>query len=197
MRYHQLRSSIGNRGLAPLILIIIIVVALAALGGGYFAVRSTPLGAKLGLKPATSEKGLAGETTAGGDAIDNLSVTAPVFDYSTSTLPELKLSAANPGAPGAVSTSNLFPSLSLDTDFDYSLNLNVALPTVEFDVTPAAPAGETPAAPDGEQPADGGSQGGTTPSASNCAQFSSVPSCSYVGDPNGKTLCEACKAAGF
>lgn len=31
----------------------------------------------------------------------------------------------------------------------------------------------------------------------NCAQFSGVPDCSYVSDPQGRELCEDCKAAGY
>jgi hypothetical protein len=44
---------------------------------------------------------------------------------------------------------------------------------------------------------EAGAPSNATANATSCAQFNGIPSCSYVGDPQGATLCNQCKAAGF
>lgn len=51
--------------------------------------------------------------------------------------------------------------------------------------SPAGQAGQAPAGAPSGAPADAGASGG-------CSQFESVPSCSYIGDPNGQAMCKQC-----
>jgi len=162
-------------------LVIGAVILLAAVGGVIAFVVSrqgAPIGEKGGPEVVTTEQ-----------ALDELTIGDPGMDFSVSPLGELGLSGFDLG--GGVS-GDLFGNIGVDSDLDYDGDLTLDLPTVQltaptdFDI-------ETPAE---EQPSEG-EQSQSQANAANCAQFSSVPSCSYVTDPNGRTLCDACKAAGY
>lgn len=136
------------------------------------------------------EGGLGGAVAATvGQALDALAVGAPSLDFSVSPLGELGLSAFDLGSDVA---DDLFGNIGVDSDFSYEGDLTLEVPEAEI----AAPTEFSIEMPAEEQPSEG-EQSQSQANAANCAQFSSVPSCSYVTDPNGRTLCEACKAAGY
>ncbi len=186
------------RGFAPLIAIVILVALALAAGGGFYAYRAVkapaapaaPTPVAEGVQPSGQT-----EPAAGGDALAGIAVAAPSIEMpSASALPGLEVSALNLSS-AALPSTGIFRDLSAKTDTSYSYKLDIATPEVQIDA-PAAPA-----APSGGSTGGSGTGGGqTTPSASSCAQFSSMPSaqyCSMVSDPNGQTLCQACKSAGF
>ncbi len=122
------------------------------------------------------------------DLMAGVEVSAPAFDFSVSPLNAVDLSAFNL-SPSL--TSDLFSAPGVSATVSYASSVSLALPSVnltmptDFNIEQSAPPTQE-----------------TTPSqgqvnASNCAQFSAVPSCTYVSDPNGQTLCNQCKAAGF
>jgi len=153
--------------------------------------------------------------------LDNIKIPAPVISASASPIPNLKFSSLNlavPQLPG----KGIMKSVAGKRDYNVNASASVTTPDVASMVqgempagTPSGsggpPAGETggppantpsPAAPSGSAaptttaPAGTGSQAPTI-TAANCAQFSGVPSCSYVTDPSGQTMCNQCKAAGL
>ncbi len=205
MNYHSFRQR-SNRGIAPLIIILIAVAVLAAAGGGYVvATRTGLLGQKMAAKPAPAGPGAAGtgQTAAAATGVDSIQIAAPSFDFSFSPVPSLEASAFNVGSPSVASAAGAFSGLNIKADLSVDTDLNVALPEIDtadlMPTTLAQPA--TPPAtepPPAAPPSGGGS--GTTVNQSSCAQFAAMPSaqyCSQVGDPNGRTLCEQCKAAGY
>lgn len=137
--------------------------------------------------------------------LDAIKIKIPIFDLSSSPVPNLKISPLNlslPQLPG----KGMLENFGVDKDVAYKGGA-VEIPIPEVDVTkylptdiptggapteiptgsaPSSPSVETPSAPEQSQV-----------NQSNCAQFSGIPSCSYVGDSNGQTLCNQCKAAGF
>lgn len=166
MKTKNLKNQLG---LSPIVIVIIIVAILALGGAVYFLVIKKAPGEKAGVEKTLEE----------------LEVSAPIFDMSLSPLPSLNVSALNLSSPGLPST-NLFKGFLVNTDFSYQGEVELSTPSVPFTYT-------APSTPEEE------SQQGTV-NAQNCAQFSTVPSaqyCSMVSDPDGRTLCEQCKAAGF
>lgn len=127
-----------------------------------------------------------------GQELDGLKVSAPSLDFSVSPLGESGVSAFDLGEEVS---SDLYDDVSVNTDFSAG-SVSLSQPSVslsaptDFNVqAPSAPASGT----------DQGSSGSSAPSvdAASCAQFSGVPSCSYVSDPNGQALCNQCKSAGY
>lgn len=187
------------RGFAPIVIVIFLVLAALAAGAGVYVYRagktSPPAGAPADKDGGQPVVGAPGES---GNGLDSLQVAAPGFEVpSSSALPSLQASALNLSSASLPSTG-VFRDFTAKTDTSYSYKLDIAVPEVQLDV-PTAPAETT--APSGSTGGSSGSGGQTTtPSAANCAQFSSMPSaqyCSAVSDPNGAELCRACKAAGF
>jgi len=158
-------------------------VLLLAVAGGVTALVISRQGAPIGER----EGGPGTATTE--QALDELTVGAPTMDFSVSPMGELGLSGFDLGNDVA---GDLFGNVGVNSDFSYTGSLTPASPTVQL----TAPTDYNVAAPAQEQPPEE-EQSASQANAANCAQFSSVPSCSYVTDPNGRTLCEACKAAGY
>jgi hypothetical protein len=185
--------STNGRGITPLFIVLIIVGILAAAAGGWFAVSKLGKG-KASTADQTAKSGE--ETaTASPTTVDELTVDALGLNLQTSSLPSLDASAVNMPSQNISSGASSFPNLSLDTSIDYDIDLDYDMPTVsDDDIKP-----KTLAQPSGGTGTSGGSTGqtGTTPSASSCAQFSGIPSCSYVSDSTGRALCESCKSAGY
>jgi hypothetical protein len=146
--------------------IIVIVAVVLALGGGYLLMKKNP----------GTEK-----------ALEDVSITAPVLDFSLSPLPKLEISSFN--IFGSDLPSDMFSDISVNTDFSYTGSTNLAVPSIQIDASSLIPEAETPSQPSGQ------SQQENTVNVATCAQFSSVPSCSMTG--SGQTLCEQCRAAGF
>jgi len=216
MNYHLSNARV-NKGIAPLIIMIIVAAILAAAGGGYFVMTKTSAGKKLVAKIERAKPGA--EKKADADAadqtqaptatgVDSIRVAAPTFDFSFSPVPSLDASAFNVGSPYVASTAGAFSGLNIKADFSVDTKLNIDLPKINADelkpktlAQPATPPATTqpPATqPPATQPPSGGQNG--TVSQANCAQFASMPNasiCAQVGDPNGRTLCQQCKAAGF
>jgi hypothetical protein len=180
-----------QRGIAPLIVIIAIVAILAAGGVTYFVVNKNNISSKDILTIGKSEEP-SQETT-----VDNLQVTSPDFDFTTSPLPKLNTSSVNVGDL-ALPSSNLVANAKIDTDFSVDADTDFAVPTLDIQVPTIQqePANTNTTTGGGTNGSTGGTSSPTV-NASNCAQFAAVPSCSYVGDSNGQTLCNQCKAAGY
>ncbi|MCX6743935.1 MAG: hypothetical protein NTX82_00200 [Candidatus Parcubacteria bacterium] len=168
----QIIAETKQQGIAPVI-IIIIVVAIIALGtAGYFIFKGKSGVPGQQVKPITDPE----------QALAELTVQAPLFDFVLAPLGALKVSAFNllmPNLPG----NNIFPSFSTNTNFNYSGDTSIAIPTVTIDYTP--PIQTTPTTPPANQ--QGGQQ-------TDCAQFAAVPACSYVGAPDsqGYIACKQC-----
>ncbi|MFA6603573.1 MAG: hypothetical protein WCT10_01870 [Patescibacteria group bacterium] len=195
-----------NRGIAPLIILIIAAALLAAAGGGYVIMTKTDAGKKLIAKieqvKSGAEKKADGSADTAATGVDSIQIAAPSFDFSFSPVPSLDASAFNVGSPYVASAAGAFTGLSFKTDLSVDTDLNVELPAINADElkpkTLAQPAAPPAAQPPAAQPPSGDQ--GTTVNQTTCAQFASMPSaqyCSQVGDANGRTLCEQCKAAGF
>jgi hypothetical protein len=131
--------------------------------------------------------------------LEALDVTAPTLDFSVSPLGDTGVSDFNLGADVPKVG---FGNVAVDDDFGYSGDVSLTVPRVnvtaptEFNVAATTPP-PTPTPPPAADPPSGNGGGAPTVSAGTCAQFSAVPSCSYVPDPNGAALCEQCKAAGY
>lgn len=164
------------------------IVLLALIGGGALLLSMRPE------EPASGPAVGTPETATAEDALDDLSISAPDLDFSVSPLGELGLSAFDLGTD---MSGDLFGNVRVSSDFGYGGGVTLSTPDVELsaptDINIQAPA--QPAAPPEQPP--GGQSGPPQVSPGACAQFSSVPSCSYVSDPNGQDLCNQCKAAGY
>jgi hypothetical protein len=121
--------------------------------------------------------------------LGDLSVLAPEFDLSASPLPKLNASALNISTPDL--PTSFFSGMLLDTKINtLSANTAIKMPSINFSYAPLAQPQAPqipPASNPGTQPPSGGQP------ATNCASFSSVPSCSYVG-VSGSDAYNACKA---
>lgn len=129
-------------------------------------------------------------------ALAKLKIKAPVISVPTSPLPSLNLSAMNVGAPSS-GVADSFNNFSADKQ----LVPKVTVPKPELPAMPAVTRPTTPTTPTTPtMPPTGTTGGAPTPSAATCGQFASVPNaglCSMVGEAAGRTLCQACKSAGF
>ena len=195
----------GAKGIVPIVLLVAIVVALvAAAGTGVYFYKFAKPAAPSGAPAPEAGKTVGDKPTATPfqDVFDSLQVAAPGFEVpSASALPSLEASALNLSSASLPSTG-VFRDFTAQTDTSYSYKLDVAVPEVQLDV-PIVTTEPTESGTGSSGGSTGGSAGSGsdqgTPSAANCAQFSSIPSgyCSAVGDPNGIALCQACKAAGY
>lgn len=206
MNYHHSKMRV-TRGIAPLIIMIIVAAVLAIAGGGYIIATKTGVGQKLASKIEQAKSGA--EKKAGGEAagqsagsaatgVDSIQVAAPTFDFSFSPVPSLDASAFNVGSPSVGSAAGAFSGLNFKTDLSVDTKLDVALPEINADELKPKTLAQPVVQPPEVQPPSGGQNG--TVSQANCAQFAGMPSaqyCSQVGDANGRTLCEQCKAAGY
>lgn len=162
-------------------ILVIALVAIFVVGGGiYFLGKKSPTGEKL----TDIEKSL-----------KELVVSGPELDLSFSPLPSLKSSSLNLPTP-SLPSSNIFGGFSVNADFSYQGDVTIKSPEVPFSYTPPK---QTQQQGQGQQQGGQQQQQGQVNTA-NCTPFSSVPSaqyCSMVSDPNGRALCEQCKAAGL
>ncbi|MFA6322812.1 MAG: hypothetical protein WCX71_05090 [Candidatus Buchananbacteria bacterium] len=176
-----------QRGFVNIIIIIVVaLIILAASGLGYYFIIK---------KTAKLSGGNQDQTPV---AVQAVTVEAPNFDFKLSPMPTLDISSVNLSAPN-MPGNRIFPNFAVDSNFSYTGDTSIATPSFTFDVAaptgmkvpsniPSAPATQDePAAPDlPSNQAD--SQTGST----DCAQFTAVPSCSYVGGA-GTPGYEACK----
>lgn len=196
-----------NRGFTTPVIAIIIGVVVVALGiGGYFGWK-----AYKGKKAETPTVGAADESLEWTDEFGELDFS--VSGLGLSGVPELSLSG------------NLdFDLPDLDLSGLSGIDLDLTAPDADVEAPPVPdlgsltfdfsglssfgqqagpPPGAGPPSDDEEPPVE---EPPTEPppqsqvNATNCAQFAAMPSasyCSQVGDPNGRELCEDCKAAGY
>lgn len=188
------------RGFAGLMVIVAAAILIAG-AGAYLIMQKPPV-------EKTGEVGI----NKVGESIEDIGVSVPEFEFSSSPLADLNVSSLNVGAP-QFSFNNIFSAPAVDADFSYKSNVEISTPSpkIDFDMSsimtgkstgqPSIPSGGNPSVPVTETPstpAQGEQQG--TVNAANCAQFSTMPSaqyCSMVSNSSGKTLCEQCKAAGL
>lgn len=151
------KSKNGSAGLIA----IIIVAVLAAVGGAvyFFVFKSSGKG---------TEK-----------LLDAFNITTPAVDFSLSPIPELNISSLNVSTPNLPS-SNIFPGLSVDSDFSYTQDVDFATPDVQYTLPSYQASSQSSDSESQDQPLI------------DCSAFSSTPSCSFVGAP-GSTAYEACK----
>jgi hypothetical protein len=139
-------------------------------------------------------------------ALDDVAVSIPQLDFSSSPLPDLNVSSLNVAAP-KINTGNIFTAPTIGSNFSFTpdVNFDIATPTIPTDSfnfsmpknIPTVPssntgAGSTPSGmptniPTTTPPPSGG-QGGA-PSV-DCSMFASVPSCSMTGP--GEAMCKQC-----
>ena len=194
----------NKKGFAPLLIVAVVALVALLIGGGIVV---TKLITKKAAVPVAKN---ASAPAAPADALQNLTVQTPSLDFSASPLGALDVSTfeVGPTFPG-----NAVTNLPLNTSIGYSGKVSIAVPAVEIptpDLPTITPAPTTPST--GGSSSSSSSSSSTSSSsqssppaqaqvtASNCAQFSSIPSaqyCTAVGDPNGITLCQQCKAAGL
>lgn len=150
-------------------------------------------------------KKIPGKSGGAESSLQELKVEAPELDMSLSPLPKLNISSFNLSFP-QLPSSNLFPGISVNTDFSYGGNLDISTPSVQLNLptapvsSPSQPTGQQPSqqTPSQQEPSQETSQQGAV-NATNCAAFSAIPSsqyCSMAGS-SGQDLCEQCKAAGY
>ena len=210
-----------QRGLAPLIIVAIVAVTLAIAGvGGYFGYQAikksktadSPAVSEPVVEPATEEVEdglpvLYGEVDISGAGLPagelpsfaasgDFDLTTADFDFSGLGGFELDVSGPTDSTLTAPPVPNLTP-----TDFDFSgvAGQMAAQQQQQQQQQQAPPENQTPTEPpSSEPPPEPPAQ--SQVNASNCAQFASMPSASYcsaVGDPNGRQLCQDCKAASY
>lgn len=207
-----------QRGLAPLIIVAIVAVTLAIAGiGGYFGYQAvkksktadSPAAGESVVEPATEEVEdglpvLYGEVDISGAGLPagelpsfaasgDFDLTTADFDFSGLGGFELDVSGPTDSTLTAPPVPNLTP-----TDFDFS-GVAGQMVAQQQQQQQAPPENQTPTEPpSSEPPPEPPAQ--SQVNASNCAQFASMPSASYcsaVGDPNGRQLCQDCKAASY
>lgn len=204
-----------NRGITPLIIVLIVGVVLVAAGiGGYFGWKAHQ--GKSGDEPAEGEvaesseewidefgdldfsvSGLASSGVPGLSPSGTLDLELPDLDLSGLTGVDLDLTPPEPDvdAPPVPDIGTLvFDFTGLSALAEQAGPPPGAGPPAnvpsEEPPTEEPPAEEPPSEPPPQSQVN----------ASNCAQFAAMPSasyCSQVGDPNGRQLCEDCKAAGY
>lgn len=203
-----------NRGITPLVIAVIIgAVVIVAGVGGYFGWKAYK--AKQAEAPAAVDEG---DTLEWDDGFGDMDFS--VSGLGQSDVPDLTLSGDLDFDMPDIDLSGLSgahidltapdadveapePDLG-DMTFDFSglsALAEKAGPPPGAGPPADVPAGEetpTEAPPAEEPPSEPPPQ--SQVSAANCAQFAAMPSasyCSQVGDPNGRELCEDCKAAGY
>jgi len=179
------------KGFVPVIAVIIAVVILISAVGGFLFLRSRQP-AVPALEKQNSAAAQPGEVT----AKDVAALAAPgvTLDFNVSPIKDIGLTGLDLGPSFS---GNALTDLSLDTRVGFSGSTGVSVPAVNIEAPKVSVTSGTPPAaqpPASQPPAQ------SQVNAANCAQFSSIPGaqyCSYVTDPNGRTLCEQCKAAGL
>lgn len=181
------RAIAGKRdGLTPALVVLIAVAALVLAGVATYLIfgrkQAAPGAGGTAGAPVVTKEAAAKDPSG---ALDSLAVGAPDIQTSPSPLKPLDVSSLNPAVPEP-SSSGLVGPVAVNDDFSYSSKVDIAVPSVTLDV-PTVSAPTTPTAPSG-------STGGGTGQSTDCAQFASVPSCSYVGAPDsaGYALCKQC-----
>ena len=131
-------------------------------------------------------------------SLDGLNVKIPSFDLGSSPIPNLKIAPMNlalPQLPG----KGMMKNFTVDTNVGYTGGgVNIPMPNIDVSgMIPKMPTGIPSGTPN--IPTIPTTPPATAPSidASSCAQFSGVPSCSYIPDSSGQTMCTQCKAAGY
>jgi len=162
-------------------IIIVAIVVLALAGGGYY------LWSKLPTQQAAKNK----------EAVDNVKVEDLKMKINLSPMPELSLSSFALVVP-QLAGLNIFSGVSINSDFSYQGETKLSAPS--YDLSVSVPAGGAPAS----APSGGNSAPAATPTgapaqtgapagqATDCAQFTSVPSCSMVGGGQAEILCKQC-----
>ena len=149
-----------------------------------------------------------------GKVLDALHVPSTDYDLSSSPIPDLKIEPLNLALP-KLPAKDMLKNFTYDKNIGYAGGaVNIEMPTIDVsgmiqkNMPTNIPTGNIPSnvqpaptnipinnptvtPPTTEAPAQ------SQVNAANCAAFKQVPSCSYVGDANGKTLCDQCKAAGL
>lgn len=172
----------SQKGAISIVAIVILFLLIGA--GGYFVTRSTP-------------KRQAEKTE---QAIADIGVSVPDMDFSSSPLPDLKVSSFNVDVP-QFPTASVFSAPTIDANFSYAPeNLDISVPSASagFEMPampaniPALPKGVRmpPGIPSGGAPSAPGAGGGAPQI--DCSVFAAPPSCSFVGAP-GSPGYEACK----
>jgi hypothetical protein len=169
--------------------IVLGIIILVLVGGGiYFLIKKSP--AK---QEAESQK-----------ALDDIAVSIPEFDFSSSPLPDLNISSLNVAAP-KISGSGIFTAPSLGSSFSFTpdTSFDIKMPTTSFNFTvpkniPSA-SSDSYSPPAGVPVSDSGSSippsgSGSEAPQVECSMFASVPACSYVGSPDsqGYQMCKQC-----
>lgn len=173
----------NKNGFSVVQILVAVILAVGILVGGFILIKS--FNKTKGIATETGTKG------SGGDLTDSLSAPAPAFDFSVSPIEAVNLSTFN---VSPTLGSNSFSNIKSDTNISYTGNTNLNTPTV----TLTAPTNyniQTPTVP--EIPANVNTNTGANTNTNtggnvDCSQFSSVPSCSYVGAA-GSAGYEACK----
>jgi hypothetical protein len=175
----------GFVGLIPLIIAAILIIG----GGSYFVLKKSP-----------AQKNAQVENTVG-----DIGASVPDLNFTNSPLPDLNISSLNVGSVGS-KVSNIFSAPSVNTDFSYNSNIDIKVPTVSASdlniqiptINTSAPTSNQSSSQNTGAPTSVPQSGGTQPSSGtsepevDCSQFASVPSCSYIGDPNGNAACKKC-----
>ena len=132
--------------------------------------------------------------TAGEQAVDSVSIEAPKVDISLSPLPNLEISSLNLTVPDMPSANKLVPNISLNTDFSAGIpSVDLQTPTVDFKMPDIGSLlkQSAPQIPTNIPTKENAGSPSSAPQI-DCGQFSSVPSCSFVGAPGSQGY-EACK----
>jgi hypothetical protein len=200
-------------GLAMILAMVISGLALGIGAAGIYAATTPPF-AKGGVKKLPKLKKVvipkATPKTSVQKQLDAIKVSLPTLGVSASPMPDLKLAPLNLAIP-KVPAKNVMKSFSVDKNIGYTGTVDLPMPDVGAIVedkmggSTGAPAGTPTTGQPATTPTSTAPTGGTggsgtnssTPTAANCAQFSGVPACSYVGDTNGQALCNSCRAAGM
>ncbi|KPJ86178.1 hypothetical protein AMJ57_00215 [Parcubacteria bacterium SG8_24] len=203
-----------NRGITSLVIAIIIGVVVAAAGvGGYFGWRvykakkaeTFSVVTEDGSLEWADEFGSLDFSVSGLGAADvpdlalsgDLDFALPDIDLSGLSGVDLDLTAPDVGitAPEPDLGTLTFDLTGLSALTEQAGPPSGAGPPADVSTVEDEPTGEPPAEEPSSEPSPE-----SQANAGNCAPFAAMPSasyCSQVGDPNGRELCEDCKAAGY
>lgn len=140
-------------------------------------------------------------------ALEGLKTNIPIFDLSSSPIPNIKIAPLNLALP-ALPGKGLMKNFTVNTNVGYTggavkieapqIDVSKYIPQIPTGIPSGIPTVTTPTVTTpAETTPTVTAPAASTVNVANCAQFSGVPSCSYVGDANGQTLCNQCKTAGF
>ncbi len=181
---------------------ILLATSIALLAGGAFAVQAKVI-KKITIKKAaalTKKAPIVKIPTAPAKSsidksLDGLNVRIPTFDLNASPIPNLKIAPlhlAMPQLPG----KGMMKNFTVNTNVGYTGGgVHIPMPKIDVDSMMPKNIPSTPTPTPTNTPPAG--QSAPSVDAASCAQFSGVPSCSYVPDANGQKMCTQCKSAGF